>query len=301
MNTSRHAAADKGDSAGTTGIETPPALLEVDRMTFGYPSGRTLLEEVSFRIRPGEFVSLLAPSGSGKSTIFRLIAGLLEPQSGSVTIRSARPGKGGKESRLGQVGYMPQKDCLMPWRPVLDNAVLGLELQGVPKRQAIERVREMMPSFGLAGTEKKYPHELSGGMRQRVSFLRSVVCGTEILLLDEPFSALDAMTRVDMQEWLLSVWEQYRSSILFITHDVDEALLLSDRVLVAAESPIRELHEIVIDMPRPRSYGDTVGEIFAARKRRVLELLHREQSSSSNVHRSSAPVRAHSSQGEGIG
>ncbi|RUS45615.1 ABC transporter ATP-binding protein [Cohnella sp. AR92] len=270
-------------------------------MTFGYNVERTLLDNVSFRIQPGEFVSLLAPSGSGKSTIFRLIAGLLEPQSGSVTIRSGRPGKGGKNSRLGQVGYMPQKDCLMPWRSVLDNAVLGMELQGVPRRQAIEKVREMMPSFGLAGTEKKYPHELSGGMRQRVSFLRSVVCGTEIMLLDEPFSALDAMTRVDMQEWLLSVWEQYRSSILFITHDVDEALLLSDRVLVATESPIRELHEIVIDMPRPRSYGDTVGEIFAARKKKVLELLHFGQTSSSNANRSSAPVRTQPSREEGIG
>lgn len=301
MNISQYAVPDQGDSAGTLGAETKPPLLEVDRMTFGYNSGRTLLDGVSFRIQPGEFVSLLAPSGSGKSTIFRLIAGLLEPQSGSVTIRTGKPGKGGKGSRLGQVGYMPQKDCLLPWRPVLDNAVLGLELQGVPKRQAIEKVREMMPSFGLAGTEKKYPHELSGGMRQRVSFLRSVVCGTEIMLLDEPFSALDAMTRVDMQEWLLSVWEQYRSSILFITHDVDEALLLSDRVLVATESPIRELHEITIDMPRPRSYGDTVGEIFAARKRTVLELLHRGQSSSGNTNKSSAPVRAQQSQGEGNG
>lgn len=287
----RDKAAAQADSAEKNVPERGLAeLLTVEQLKFGYEAGKTLLDGVEFAVHEGEFVSLLAPSGSGKSTVFRLIAGLLEPQEGSITLKARRGSRDSHAKRLGHVGYMPQKDCLMPWRTVLDNAVLGLELKGFSKREAIERVSEMMPSFGLAGTEKKYPHELSGGMRQRVSFLRSVVCGTELMLLDEPFSALDAMTRVDMQEWLLTIWEQYRSAILFITHDIDEALLLSDRVLVATEVPIRKLAEVPIDLPRPRSYSDTVSEKFAQRKREVLELLQRGQASAVSAGRSSGPA-----------
>ena len=134
----------------------------------------------------------------------------------------------------------------MPWRTVLDNASLGLELLGITKREARRQVLEQLPVLGLEGTEHKYPHELSGGMRQRVSFLRSLLGGGELLLLDEPFSALDAMTRMSMQEWLLQVWERHRKTILFVTHDVDEALLLSDRVLIAVESPVSTLKEIAV-------------------------------------------------------
>ncbi len=264
-----------GATAGAAAAET---LLAAERISFAFEPGRPLLDGVSFAVRRGEFVSLLAPSGAGKSTLFRLIAGLLEPQGGSLTLGGAGSGStaaGAPASRLGRVGYMPQKDCLLPWRRVLDNAALGLELAGVPRREARERASGLLPSFGLAGTEAKYPHELSGGMRQRVSFLRTVLCGAELLLLDEPFSALDAMTRVDMQEWLLGVWERHRSAVVFITHDVDEALLLSDRVLVATAAPVRELREVRVDLPRPRSYRDTTDERFAALKRRVLELLRR--------------------------
>lgn len=248
--------------------------MAADRVAFAFEPGQPLLDGVSFAVWPGEFVSLLAPSGAGKSTLFRLIAGLLEPQRGTIALRGgAQEGTAATVSRLGRIGYMPQKDCLLPWRRVLDNAALGLELQGVPRREAHARVRELLPSFGLAGTEAKYPHELSGGMRQRVSFLRTAVCGADLLLLDEPFSALDAMTRVGMQEWLLGVWERHRSAVVFITHDVDEALLLSDRVLVATEAPIRRLHDVRVDLPRPRSYRATLGDAFATRKRQVLELL----------------------------
>lgn len=297
MDTQNIAALDSDASVGyaVSGSEPAPLLLEVKELTFGYEAEKTLLDGVNFHIKKGEFVSLLAPSGSGKSTVFRLIAGLLEPQGGSISLHTKKGSS--NTSRLGRVGYMPQKDCLMPWRTVLDNAVLGLELQGISRKDAASRVSDMMPAFGLAGTEKKYPHELSGGMRQRVSFLRSVVCGTEVMLLDEPFSALDAMTRVDMQEWLLSIWEQYRSAILFITHDIDEALLLSDRVLVATEVPIRQLSEVKIDLPRPRSYNDTVGELFSERKRQVLEMLQRGQASTSNASRSTGPGEVISSEG----
>jgi putative hydroxymethylpyrimidine transport system ATP-binding protein len=295
MHTLNNAALGSDAPVGSAGSGAESLLLEVKELTFGYEAGKTLLDGVDFHIRKGEFVSLLAPSGAGKSTVFRLIAGILEPQGGSISLHTQKGDS--KASRLGQVGYMPQKDCLMPWRTVMDNAVLGLELQGISRKAASARVSDMMPAFGLAGTEKKYPHELSGGMRQRVSFLRSVVSGTEVMLLDEPFSALDAMTRVDMQEWLLSIWEQYRCAILFITHDIDEALLLSDRVLVATEVPIRQLSEVRIDLPRPRSYSDTVGERFAQRKRQVLEMLHRGQSSTTNASRSTGPGRTTSPEG----
>lgn len=263
------ATASAEEEATNQEVET---LLAAERVSFAFEPGRPLLDGVSFAVKRGEFVSLLAPSGAGKSTLFRLIAGLLEPQGGSLTL-AGPSAAGGRTSRLGRVGYMPQKDCLLPWRRVLDNAALGLELAGVPRREARQRASALLPSFGLAGTEAKYPHELSGGMRQRVSFLRTVLCGAELLLLDEPFSALDAMTRVDMQEWLLGVWERHRSAVVFITHDVDEALLLSDRVLVATSAPVRELREVRVDLPRPRSYRDTTEERFAALKRRVLELL----------------------------
>lgn len=170
---------------------------------------------------------------------------------------------------------MPQRDCLMPWRSVLDNAALGLELSGVSRQEARRQVRELLPSFGLEGTEEKMPHELSGGMRQRVSFLRSLLSGGDPLLLDEPFSALDAMTRAGMQEWLLQIWEQHRKTVLFITHDVDEALLLSDRVLVASSSPISSLLEFEVALPRPRDYSAVLEPSFIQLKRQVLEQLGR--------------------------
>lgn len=264
-------------------------LLSVTDVSYAFEDGKTVLEGLSFSVFPGEFVCFLAPSGMGKSTLFRLIAGLLQPQAGTIALASGmdggahaaeaggRPGSAAAAARerIGRVAYMPQRDCLMPWRTVLDNAVLGLELAGVPKREARRRAKELLPSFGLAGTEAKYPHELSGGMRQRVSFLRSVLTGADILLLDEPFSALDALTRIGMQEWLTGVWEAHRKTVLFITHDVDEALLLSDRVLIASESPIRRLAELRVELRRPRRYADTTEPEFNALKKEALVLLRR--------------------------
>jgi putative hydroxymethylpyrimidine transport system ATP-binding protein len=307
-----------------------PLALSVKGLTYAFSEGAALFDGLSFDIREGEFVSLLAPSGIGKTTLFRLLAGLLAPQAGTIklgaasgepsdtrvklgatsvepsethvklgaasgqhsdtslklgatsvessethikleatSVQSAAP----RSDRSGRIGYMPQRDSLMPWRSVLDNAALGLELAGTPKREARRRVLELLPAFGLEGTEMKRPHELSGGMRQRVSFLRSMLGGGDLLLLDEPFSALDAMTRVSMQEWLLQVWEQHRKTILFITHDIDEALLLSDRVLVAKESPVTELHSLAVALPRPRTYETVLDSSFAALKRQALELL----------------------------
>ncbi len=248
--------------------------MSVRGLSFSFPGQPRLFEQLSFDIQQGEFVSILASSGIGKTTLFRMLAGLLTPEAGTISIGSTEH-SAAEASRQGKIGYMPQKDCLMPWRTVLDNAALGLELAGTPKQEARRRVMELLPELGLEGTESKYPQELSGGMRQRVSFLRSLLGGGELMLLDEPFSALDAMTRVSMQEWLLQVWEQHRKTILFITHDVDEALLLSDRVLVASESPITALSEVRVTLPRPRSYEAALELAFIDLKRQLLERLGR--------------------------
>ncbi|WP_240547744.1 ABC transporter ATP-binding protein [Paenibacillus lignilyticus] len=246
------------------------AALSVRGLSFSFPQESPLFEALSFDIKHGEFVSILAASGIGKTTLFRLLSGLLVPTAGTIAIGEA--GNSARDAtKLGKIGYMPQKDCLLSWRSVLDNAAIGLELRGASKREARRQVLELLPGLGLEGTESKYPHELSGGMRQRVSFLRSLLGGGELFLLDEPFSALDAMTRISMQEWLLQVWEQHRKTILFITHDVDEALLLSDRVLVAAQSPITTLRELNVNLPRPRSYEAALDETFIGLKRQLLD------------------------------
>jgi putative hydroxymethylpyrimidine transport system ATP-binding protein len=255
-----------------------PMALSVRGLTYSFHGEPPLFEALDFDIKQGEFVSVLAASGMGKTTLFRLLAGLIVPQSGSILIGAAGD-SAAEASKLGRIGYMPQRDCLMPWRNVLDNAALGLELRGTAKREARRQVLELLPGLGLGGTEFKYPHELSGGMRQRVSFLRSLLGGGELFLLDEPFSALDAMTRVDMQEWLLQVWEQHRKTILFITHDVDEALLLSDRVLVAAKSPVKALTELAVNLPRPRTYEDVMNKEFIGLKRQLLRLIGRNDGS----------------------
>ncbi|MBM7570608.1 ABC transporter ATP-binding protein [Aquibacillus albus] len=207
----------------------------------------SLLNGLSFHVNPGEFVSIIGPSGSGKSTLFKLITGLEQPNSGGILLNGQH-----YENRLGRVGYMPQQDLLMPWRTVMNNAVLPLELKGVKKRDAHQQVLDLLEEFGLEGVEDKYPSELSGGMRQRVSFLRTVLSGSNVFLLDEPFSALDAITRMNMQEWLLEQWEKWKTTVLFITHDVEEALFLSDRVFVFTETPVQKLEEVDVPLNRPR-------------------------------------------------
>jgi len=244
------------------------AALAVKKLTFGFEKDKLIFDRLDFDITGGQFVALLAPSGIGKTTLFRLLAGQLKPLSGELHIRDHAIANA-------RIGYMPQRDCLMPWRNVLDNAALGLELSGMKKKEARLKAAELLPQFGLSGTENSYPHELSGGMRQRVSFLRALLGGSPVLLLDEPFSALDALIRIQMQEWLLQVWEQHQKTILFITHDVEEALLLADRVLVAASSPVSTLHEIMVGLPRPRSYDVVLEHEFITLKRQALALLGR--------------------------
>jgi ABC-type nitrate/sulfonate/bicarbonate transport system ATPase subunit len=215
-------------------------------------AGGTLavLSDITLSVGAGEFVTLVGPSGCGKSTLLSLIAGLEEPSSGSIALN-------GKVNthRLGQVGYMPQRDLLLPWRSALDNAIAGLEIQGISRKAARARARSIFDDFGLSGFARSYPFELSGGMRQRVAFARTVLAGGNLLLLDEPFGALDALTRSALQRWLLGIWQQLGMACLFVTHDIDEALLLADRVYALSPRPGRVRIERRVPLNRPRSPG----------------------------------------------
>ncbi|PIC62706.1 ABC transporter ATP-binding protein [Sporosarcina sp. P13] len=251
-------------------------VLEFDSVSFHYQAAKTslptaILDHVHLRVHEGEFVSIIGPSGYGKSTLFRLITGLENPDGGQILVNGEA-----SDNRLGQVGYMPQQDLLMPWRTILENVRLPLELQG--KKQAHARIIELLADFGLAGVENTYPANLSGGMRQRVSFLRTVLTGSNILLLDEPFSALDAITRLTMQEWLVDQWQKFDKTILFITHDIDEALFLSDRIFVLAEKPVQTIREIVVPLDRPRTMRNLAQPEMIELKERLISELRSEAS-----------------------
>lgn len=227
-----------------------------------------VLESVSLGVATGEFVAILGPSGCGKSTLLNLIAGLEEPSSGTVSINGVI-----HRRRTGLCAYMHQKDLLLPWRSVLDNAILPLEVQGVPRREARQRALALMEAFGLKGFENAYPFTLSGGMRQRAAFLRTVLSGKSIVLLDEPFGALDALTRAGLQEWLASLWESLRLTVLLVTHDVEEALFLADRVVVLGPRPARVRGVVAIELPRPRLREVVTSPPFVLLKEQVLRLL----------------------------
>ncbi len=240
------------------------------RKSFAGSGGTTVraIEAIDLVAAPGEFVTIIGPSGCGKSTLFNIIAGLDEPDSG--TIELAGQGAG---SRLGQVAYMPQKDLLLPWRTALDNVILPLEVRGVRRDEARRQALALFPQFGLDGFEGAYPQTLSGGMRSRAAFLRTVLAGGALLLLDEPFGALDALTRARMQEWLVGVWERERRTTLFITHDVDEAIFLADRLYVMTPRPGRIVLTTTVDLPRPRTPELLTAPAFVALKARLLRAL----------------------------
>jgi ABC-type nitrate/sulfonate/bicarbonate transport system ATPase subunit len=232
------------------------------------------LEGLALSVPAGAFVTLVGPSGCGKSTLFNMVAGLEEPDAGGVMRFKGRGCHAA--ALLGRVAFMPQRDLLLPWRTVIDNAILANEIEGAPRRQARERARAMVPEFGLSGFEDQYPHQLSGGMRQRVALMRTFLFERELMLLDEPFGALDALTRTLMQRWLLQVWERHRRTILFITHDVDEAIFLGDRVLVMTARPGRIKLERRVDLPRPREPGIVLSPEFIALKRDILGAIEEE-------------------------
>ncbi len=205
------------------------------------------LEEVSLALRPGEFVCLVGPSGCGKTTLLRILAGLLRPTRGEVWL-GEQP-LGGPDRRIGIVF---QKDSLLPWRTALENVQLPLELGGWPRPAAARRAQALLEQVGLQGFERAYPRELSGGMQQRVALARALAADPEILLLDEPFATLDALTRERLNEVLVELWERQRKTVLMVTHDVHEAAWLADRVLVMSPRPGSLVAEIQVPLPRPR-------------------------------------------------
>jgi ABC-type nitrate/sulfonate/bicarbonate transport system ATPase subunit len=227
--------------------------LQLDDLVSTYEEeGRrlTALDGVSLRVGAGEFVALVGPSGSGKSTLLDIVAGLLEPENGTVQIDGALTTA---DQRLGRSAYMQQRDLLLPWRKTIGNAALGLEASGVRRAEAESRAAKQLWRFGLEGFGDVYPAQLSGGMRQRVALLRTILPRKDLLLFDEPFGALDALTRSELQAWLADIWEQERSSVLLVTHDVEEAVFLADRVVVLTPRPGRVAAELMVSLPRPRT------------------------------------------------
>jgi NitT/TauT family transport system ATP-binding protein len=229
-----------------------------------------VLDDVTFDVSPREILGILGPSGCGKSTLLDLVAGLEEPSSGELQVNGRRDSAG----RLGQCALMPQRDLLLPWRSAAANAALALELGGARRADALARVAPLFERFGLGGFEQTPPYELSGGMRQRVAFLRTLLAGKPVLLLDEPFGSLDSITRADMQEWLLEALRESPHTVLLVTHDTEEALFLCDRVLVLSARPGRVRAEIDVDLPRPLPRRETVtSPEFTSLKQQALEAL----------------------------
>ena len=254
------------------------AKLQLDHvsMTFKTPDGPfAALAPVTLSIAQGRFVSLIGPSGCGKSTMFNIVAGLQQPSGGRVFIDDVD-----STGTIGRVGYMLQKDLLLSWRTVLDNVILGMEIQGVPLKAARERALPLLRRYGLSGFEHQYPRALSGGMRQRAALLRTLLFDTEIMILDEPFGALDAQTKLHMQEWLLRLWADFGKTVVFVTHDVEEAIYLSDEVHVMGTRPGRIIETIPVPLGRPRQRHATLLPDFLAIKERCLELLSRDHNSS---------------------
>ncbi len=250
-----------------------PPLLEISDLSATYiEDGHYLLalQDVNLQVNPGEFVCLIGPSGSGKSSLLDVITGLFPESHGSVKIggKSTPPQK-----RPGLTAYMRQRDLLMPWRTAVENAALALEVHGVSTNSAREIAASRFAEFGLAGFEQSYPAQLSGGMRQRVAFLRTVLADRDLLLLDEPFGALDALNRVTMQQWLVQMWEHQQQGVVMVTHDVEEAVFLADRVVVLSSRPGTVIHEEKIDLPRPRTRTMVTDAAFLRHREALLGAL----------------------------
>lgn len=239
--------------------------LEVKNVSFSYDNKTNTLENINLTLNRGELVCLLGVSGGGKTTLFNIIAGLLRPQSGSVLLENEDV-----TGQTGKISYMLQKDMLLPYRTVEDNVALPLIIKGTKKRAARRLVGEYFAQFGLDGTQKKYPAELSGGMRQRAALLRTYMFGGSAALLDEPFSALDTITKSEMHRWYLDVMDKIKLSTIFITHDIDEAIMLSDRIFLLSGKPGTLSEEIVITEPKPRRSDFNLTEEFLNYKRYIV-------------------------------
>ena len=228
------------------------------------------LDGVNLTVGAGEFVALVGPSGSGKSTLLDIVAGLMAPDSGEVSL-DGLPTTAAQ--RLGRSAYMQQRDLLLPWRTTTGNAALALEAGGMSRPEAERRASLQLGRFGLNGFGGAYPAQLSGGMRQRTAFLRTILPRKDLLLLDEPFGALDALTRADLQAWLAGIWEQERSAVVLVTHDVEEAIFLADRVVILTPRPGRVALELTVSLPRPRVRAMIASDPFLADRSALLAAL----------------------------
>ena len=249
-------------------------MLKFSHVSFKYDtSDEYLIENLNFMVDKGEFISIIGPSGCGKSTIFRLILGLEKVTKGQAFVNRSNV-----ENLKGCIGYMPQKDMLIPWRTILENTYLPMEIQTKDLKKSQNEGGKLLDQFGFGEYKNKYPKQLSGGMRQRVYFIRTLLTGSDIMLLDEPFSALDAITRISMQEWLLNQWCNFKKTILFITHDVEEALFLSSRVFVVSDKPITKLKEVKVPLNYPRTRHDLARtEILNIKEELINELKQRTE------------------------
>ena len=241
--------------------------LEVKNISKSFDE-KHVLKDVSIELNRGELVCLLGVSGGGKTTLFNIISGLLSPDNGQVLLD-------GEDitNQSGHISYMLQKDLLLPYRTIEDNAALPLLLKGEKKKEARKKVSPLFGQFGLEGTQKKYPSQLSGGMRQRVALLRTYMFSKDVALLDEPFSALDTLTKSAMHKWYLDVMEKIQLSTLFITHDIDEAILISDRIYLLSGTPGEITGEIVIKGPKPRKDDFNLTAEFLEYKRKIISML----------------------------
>lgn len=249
------------------------SILSFDNVSYQYPGESfDIVDRLSFSIESGSFHCIIGVSGCGKSTIFRMINGLLQPKSGSIKVNGTPI-----SDQKHYCGYMPQKDMLFPWRTIEENLALPLEIQRkYSKAEQRKLINAALADVGLDGCQNKRPDELSGGMRQRAAFARTMLTGSDLLLLDEPFSALDFLTRISMQEWLLEQWQKHKKTILFITHDVEEALFLSSSVLAVENTPIHTLREITVPMDYPRTRLDLTQSQIVELREQLVDLLRKQ-------------------------
>jgi ABC-type nitrate/sulfonate/bicarbonate transport system ATPase subunit len=227
-----------------------------------------VLQDINIEVKINEYVTLVGPSGCGKSTLFNVISGLIKPNLGSVWIDQTDC-----TGKTGLVGYMQQKDLLLPWFTIYDNISLPLKIRGIKRNEIQKKIREELSLFGLEGFEKKFPIELSGGMRQKAALLRTIFFEKDILLLDEPFGKLDAITRKKMQDWMMKIKYHFHKTIIMITHDIDEAIFLSDRIFVMSSLPGRIIDSFEVELPKPRDLSIQTSVLFNKYKKRVMELL----------------------------